>query len=64
MADRQDGAAMDLMAMVEGFVNRWAPDPKRNEFIDQLRELLEAYGVAALMHESLPDTEHEHGDPV
>ena len=55
---------MDLMAMVEGFVGRWAPENRRNEFIDQLRLLLEAFGKAALQHESLPDTEHKHGDPV
>jgi hypothetical protein len=55
---------MNLMEMLETFVNRWAPDDARNQFIDQLRDLLEAYGVAALMHESLPDTEHEHGDPI
>jgi hypothetical protein len=55
---------MDLMMMVELFVERWAPQDARNEFIDQLRELLEACETAALAHESLPDTEHEHGDPI
>jgi hypothetical protein len=56
---------MDLQAIVEDFVDRWAPaNARRHEFICQLRELLEAYGRAALAHESLPDTEHEHGDPA
>jgi len=49
---------------------RWGPGPGSQErllyrdFITDLRELLEAYGKACLEHESLPDTEHEHGDPV
>jgi len=57
---------MKLHQMVEDFADRWGPSrPDRYQaFVSALRELLEAYGKAALAHESLPDTEHEHGDPV
>lgn len=57
----------DLHAHVEQFVARWEPNHPRHRlaFIDDLRQLLEAYGKAALEHQSLPDTEHAHGeDPV
>lgn len=60
---------VNLHAMVARFAERWGP--KENEggasyhlFADDLRELLEAYGRAALGHESLPDTEHEHGQKL
>ena len=57
---------MNLHERVEVFAGKWGPlDRSRYlEFLSDLRDLLEAYGVAALMHESLPDTEHEHGGPV
>jgi hypothetical protein len=55
-----------LHQMVEDFADKWGPSrPARYQnFVFELRELLEAYGRAALQHESLPDTDHEHGDPV
>jgi len=55
-----------LHEMTENFTRRWGPPPgpKWTEFLADLRSLLEAYGRAAILHESLPDTEHEHGDPV
>ena len=55
-----------LPEMVEDFAAKWGPVKPRSRctFLMDLRELLEAYGKAALEHESLPDTEHEHGDPV
>lgn len=55
---------IDLQNMVENFVETWAPEAWRDEFIDQLRQLMEAYAKAALRHRSLPDSEHEHGDPL
>ncbi|HEY6371263.1 MAG TPA: hypothetical protein VIX37_11845 [Candidatus Sulfotelmatobacter sp.] len=57
---------MNLQEMVEDFADKWGPSrPARyQQFVMELRILLEAYGKAALRHESLPDTEHEHGDPV
>lgn len=57
---------MNLQEMLEDFADKWGPHTPRRyrEFVDELRALLEAYGKAALKHESLPDTEHEHGDPV
>ena len=56
----------DLQEVIEDFVAHWGPKNRmwRTEFINQLRSLLEAYGRAALAHESLPDTEHEHGEPA
>jgi hypothetical protein len=56
----------DLHEMVEEFAAKWGPfKPRsRSTFLMELRELLEAYGKAALEHESLPDTEHGHGDPI
>jgi DNA-directed RNA polymerase alpha subunit len=57
---------MNLHAMVEAFGQKWGPkgDAQWVEFLSDLRDLLEAYGVGALVHESLPDTEHAHADPV
>lgn len=57
---------MNLHKMAEDFCRKWGPkeDWKYLKFVEELRELVEAYGVAALQHESLPDTEHEHGGPV
>lgn len=57
---------MKLDQMVEEFADKWGPSrpPRYHAFVFELRELLEAYGKAALAHQSLPDTEHEHGDPV
>lgn len=57
---------MNLQEAVEDFADKWGPSrAKRYQtFVGELRELLEAYGKAALGHESLPDTEHEHGDPI
>ena len=59
---------MNLHQMVEDFVRKWGPAfprPRlRQSFVTDLRALLEAYGKAALEHESLPDTEHEHGEPI
>jgi hypothetical protein len=57
---------MMLHQMVEDFADKWGPTRPRQyqSFMFELRSLLEAYGRAALQHESLPDTEHEHGDPV
>lgn len=55
-----------LHEMTANFSRRWGPhtEPRWTEFLNELRALLEAYGQAALMHESLPDVEHKHGDPV
>jgi hypothetical protein len=53
--------------MAEKFTDKWGPPGTGtawNEFLADLRKLLEAYGRGALRHQSLPDTEHEHGDPV
>jgi hypothetical protein len=52
--------------MVEDFIYKWGPDSGRQygEFVTDLRKLLELYGKATLLHESLPDVEHGHGDPV
>ncbi|HEY1495407.1 MAG TPA: hypothetical protein VGF49_12735 [Candidatus Solibacter sp.] len=57
---------MNLHALVEDFAERWSPAERRarHQFICELRALLEAYGKAVLRHESLPDTEHDHGAPV
>jgi hypothetical protein len=57
---------MRLDQMVEDFADKWGPSRPRTyqQFVFDLRELLEAYGKAALMHQSLPDTDHEHGEPV
>ncbi len=56
----------NLHEMIEEFTDKWGPDSVRAcaQFLLDLRALLEAYGKASLRHESLPDTEHEHGDPV
>jgi hypothetical protein len=51
----------ELQGMVERFGERWGPRRDYAEFISDLRDLLEAYGKTALVHESAPDTEHEHG---
>lgn len=58
--------ACDLQRMVREFVSVWGPfrPSDHGRFLAQLRALLEAYAIAALRHESLPDTEHKHGDPV
>jgi hypothetical protein len=52
--------------MVEVFARKWGPvqDAAYHKFVDELRVLLEAYGKAALAHQSLPDSEHDHGAPV
>jgi hypothetical protein len=57
---------LDLQTLVDDFVDNWAPRQLNpaGRFIAELRALLEAYGRAALRHQSLPDTEHEHGDPA
>jgi hypothetical protein len=58
---------LELHLMVELFATKWGPDeagPRWDAFLGDLRVLLEAYGAAALFHESLPDTEHAHGDPL
>lgn len=59
---------MNLHDLICKFVQHWGPHRNQTRlqllFIAELRALLEAYGTAALEHESLPDTEHEHGDPV
>lgn len=59
-------SAPDLQTVIDNFVAIWAPTcwMKRRDFINQLREVCEVYGRAALQHESLPDTEHKHGDPA
>lgn len=56
----------DLHAQVATFIKRWSPYQNLTyvQFVDELRELLESYGKAALKHQSLPDTEHEHGEGV
>lgn len=59
--------APNLQTVVDEFVAAWAPVTcwkKRADFINHLRVVLEVYGRAALTHESLPDTEHQHGDPL
>jgi hypothetical protein len=55
-----------LQEMIQAFADKWAPRKPEgyHKFVDDLRSVLEAYGRAALRHESLPDTEHEHGDPA
>ena len=57
---------IDLHKMAVEFSRKWGPqdNPTYLRFTLELRTLLEAYGKAALFHESLPDTEHKHGDPV
>jgi hypothetical protein len=57
---------MDLQKQVEEFADRWGPHTELRyaQFVVELRELMEAYGRAAIEHESLPDTEHEHGAEV
>lgn len=57
---------MGLHEMVLVFTQKWGPvdGAAWDDFIRELRALLEAYGRAALEHESLPDTEHEHGGPA
>jgi hypothetical protein len=51
--------------LIENFVDYWGPEGvRRHQFIEQLREILETYGKAALVHQSLPDTEHGHGEPL
>lgn len=59
----------NLHAMVARFAERWGPKENAGDalyhlFLYELRDLLEAYGEAAIRHESLPDTEHAHGDPL
>lgn len=58
---------MNLNALTMTFCEDWGPPgngPDYHRFVNDLRELLEAYGIAALRHESLPDTKHRHGDPI
>jgi hypothetical protein len=58
---------MTLEDKIVKFIDNWAPKTpieSRTEFVTQLRAVLEAYGRAAIQHESLPDTDHMHGDPV
>ena len=58
---------LNLQRQTELFADKWGPagtGPDWHQFLDDLRALLEAYGVAALEHKSLPDTEHAHGDPL
>lgn len=57
---------MNLQEQIEDFADKWGPTkpPSHQRFLVDLRILLEDYAKAALKHESLPDTEHEHGDPV
>lgn len=56
---------MNLQKLVEDFADKWGPirAARYKLFVEELRALLEAYGQAALAHESLPDTEHGHGEP-
>jgi hypothetical protein len=59
---------MNLHDLIVKFVSRWGPHKSQTrlqlQFIAELRALLEVYGTAALAHESLPDTEHEHGEEI
>ena len=55
---------LTLQDHVEAFVMRWGDRNALQAFIGDLRDLLEHYGRATLMHKSLPDTDHEHGEPV
>lgn len=56
---------MNLEEMIVAFIASWGPKRStadRHRFTHELRELLEAYGVASLQHGNLPDTEHQdHG---
>jgi hypothetical protein len=58
--------SIPLRSIIETFAFKWGPKEEApyHEFIDDLRLLVETYGRAALAHQSLPDTEHEHGAPV
>lgn len=54
---------LDLHALAARFAENWGPKGETyHEFLDDLRELVEAYGLAALRHGALPDTEHAHSD--
>lgn len=54
-----------LEDMVDEFADKWGPLRARlhQQFLGELRELLDAHVKAALKHESLPHSE-EHGDPM
>lgn len=61
---------MTLEDRIVHFIATWGPGRlpvapaarwSREAFIAELRELLEEYARAALVHGNLPDTEHGHG---
>ena len=56
----------NLHAMIQTFADKWGPPdkPTWNSFVTDMRIVCEAFGMAAIMHSSLPDVEHAHGDPV
>jgi len=53
----------DLQRLIENFVRDHAPRPRpaRDLFIDQLRELMNAYADAALAHGARPEAGTPHG---
>lgn len=57
---------LELHAIVQAFAVKWGPGAESAylEFIADLRDVLEAYGAGVMLHQSLPDTEHKHGDPL
>ena len=56
----------NLQEIIEDFADKWGPSraSRYQTFVLDLRAVLEAYGKAALKHQSLPDTQHEHGEPI
>lgn len=54
---------MTLQTRIEKFVREYSPRdyPARKLFIDQLRDLLNEYADAALIHEARPEIGIDHG---
>ena len=55
---------LTLQRKIQNFVGAWGPaysresHKKSDQFIKELREVMEEYGRMALFHGDLPDTEH------
>ena len=58
--------SIPLNAIITRFCHKWGPKEEiaYHHFVDELREVAEAYCIASMIHESLPDTEHKHGDAI